>query len=228
MKLSRRTALTIGGALVLLTTSGSVAYAASPNAHHGSRHEGSHGNVNVRVLTPRTGDDAGTAGKGWIVDLKLSFPSVAAAAFTGPQLTGPGVHANAAPFPGTFSPGADDHVPGLVVLGSTTSAVLPGFSGPGTNLANLFNLTSITDQSAHGVQIQDTWIVGAPILGQDVNTTLTIAIIRDLNHDGVYNDAPAVVTDVNHDGRIDAKDLQALGVVGQIQTVHFHLAGASS
>ena len=35
------------------------------------------------------------------------------------------------------------------------------------------------------------------------------------NHDGVYNDAPDVVTDANGDGRIDRRDLQALGVASQ-------------
>jgi hypothetical protein len=54
------------------------------------------------------------------------------AGFSGLQTTGPGAHNNVAPFPGTFSPGRDDRLPGLVVLTSTTqgSNVDPAFSGP--------------------------------------------------------------------------------------------------
>ena len=52
-----------------------------------------------------------------------------------------------------------------------------------------------------------------------------MAVVDDLDHDGVYNDAPDVVTDANHDGRIDARDLRALGVASNIVTIHLHLAG---
>lgn len=184
--------------------------------------------VSVHVVSPRQGDATGIDGKAWIVDLKLDYPSAAAAGFTAPQLTGPAAHANTAPFPGAFSTGADDRLPGLVVLDSTTNSTVTGFSGPGTNLANLFNLTSITNQTKHRTQIQDTWIVGAPIAGVGVDSTVTVAVVGDLNHDGVYNDAPAVVPDANHDGRVDAKDLRALGVVGNIETVRFHINGTAS
>ena len=61
-----------------------------------------------------------------------------------------------------------------------------------------------------------------------MNTTLTVAEVADLNHDGIYNDAPDVVTDVNHDGHIDAKDLRALGVASNIVTVPFHISGAGA
>jgi hypothetical protein len=111
------------------------------------------------------------------------------------------------------------------VLGSTTNADRPGFHGPGTNLANLFNLTGVTNRNARETELWDTWIVGAPILGKDVDTTLTVAVIDDLNHNGIFDDAPDVVTDANHDGRINAADLTALGVASNIKTIHFHLAG---
>ena len=64
--------------------------------------------------------------------------------------------------------------------------------------------------------------MGASIAGQDVDTTLTVA---ELNHNGIYNDAPDVVTDVNHDGQVDAKDLKAIGVASNIVTVAFHING---
>jgi hypothetical protein len=76
------------------------------------------------------------------------------------------------------------------------------FSGPGTNLANLFNLTGITNRDTKETELWDTWIMGAAIAGQNVDTTLTVAVVDDLNHDGVFNDAPNVVPDLNHDGRV--------------------------
>lgn len=70
------------------------------------------------------------------------------------------------PFPGTFSTGQDDKIPGLVVLDSTTNSTLPGFSGPGTNLANLFNLSGVTNRTRTRTELWDTWIVGAPSWGR--------------------------------------------------------------
>ena len=184
--------------------------------------------VTVTITTPTRHDDAGVSGAAWMVDLQLRYRGkdpLASAGFTTPQLTGPAGHNNIAPFPGTFSTGADDRLPGLVVLTSTTNATLPGFSGPGTNLANLFNLTGVTDRSKRSAQIGDSWIVGAPIAGRDVDTVLTVAVVADLNHNGVYDDAPAVVPDANHDGKIDSRDVKALGVASNIDTVRFHING---
>jgi hypothetical protein len=197
---------------------------AAADSHAQRRHP-----VSVEVFAPGNGDNAGIGGAGWFVDLEADFPGGAngltRAGFSGFQLTGPGVHANAAPFPGAFSTGRDDRIPGLVVLGSTTNADRPGFHGPGTNLANLFNITGVTNRSAKETELWDTWIVGAPILGKGVNTTITVAVVDDLNHNGIYDDAPDVVTDANHDGRVNAADLAALGVASNIKTIHFHLAG---
>jgi hypothetical protein len=149
------------------------------------------------------------------------------AGFSALQLTGPMGHTNIPPFPGKFSTGQDDRMPGLVVLTSTTIGpeVNPAFSGPGTNLANLFNLTGITNRDSKETELWDTWIVGAPIAGQNVNTTLTVAVIDDLNHDGIFNDAPNVVRDLNNDGRINAADLKLLGVASNIVTVPFRING---
>ena len=184
--------------------------------------------VRIEVFAPERGANAGASGFGWFVDMEVDFlgKNLHQAGFTGLQLTGPGVHSNAQPFPGAFSTGRDDRMPGLVVLTSTTNNTLPGFSGPGTNLANLFNLTGITNRDNKETELWDTWIVGAAIAGQNVDTTLTVAVIDDLNNDGVFNDAPNVVTDLNHDGRIDAQDLKLLGVASNIVTVPFRINGA--
>jgi len=185
--------------------------------------------VRIEVFAPERGANAGANGFGWFVDMEVDFLGInlKQAGFSGLQLTGPAGHNNVPPFPGLFSPGKDDRLPGLVVLTSTTigSNVNPAFSGPGTNLANLFNLTGITNRDSKETELWDTWIVGAPIAGQNVDTTLTVAIIDDLNHDGIFSDAPNVVPDLNNDGRIDANDLKLLGVASNIVTVPFRING---
>ena len=183
--------------------------------------------VTVKVFAPERGDNAGAGGFGWFVDMELAFrgKNLHQTGFNGLQLTGPGVHSNAAPFPGLFAPGKDDKMPGVVVLDSTTNANLPGFSGPGTNLAGLFNLSGITNRTPDETELWDTWIVGAPIAGQNVDSVLTVAVIDDLDHNGVYDDAPDVVADANHDGRVDAADLDAIGVASNVVTVPFRING---
>ena len=184
--------------------------------------------VRIEVFAPERGANAGANGFGWFVDMEVDFlgMNLHQAGFSGFQLTGPAVHNDVPPFPGAFSTGQDDRLPGLVVLTSTTNNTLPGFHGPGTNLANLFNLTGITNRDEKETELWDTWIVGAAIAGQDVDTTLTVAVVDDLNQDGVFNDAPSVVPDLNNDGRVDARDLDLLGVASNIVTVPFRINGA--
>ena len=111
--------------------------------------------VEVEVFSPRKDDVAGRQSKGFLVDLALRYPSLAASGADF-QLTGPTTHQNQAPFPGTFAPGVDEKVPGLIVLLSTTTVGAKNAQ----NLANLFNLTGFTNQRTN--EIWDTWIVGAP------------------------------------------------------------------
>jgi hypothetical protein len=224
-----RTATTVAitASALAVTAFTGVAAAAADDDDQRDRGSGAHA-VTVDIETPSDGDNAGIAGAGWFVDLDLEYEGgLTQAGFTGLQLTGPAGHNDIPPFPGTFSPGRDDRLPGLVVLVSTTNATLPGFSGPGTNLANLFNLTGVTDRDDDGsAEIWDTWIVGAPIAGQDVDTVLTVAVVGDLDGNGVLDDAPDVVEDADHDGDVDRRDLQALGLASNVERVHFRINGA--
>lgn len=181
--------------------------------------------INVIVFAPQTGYRVGVEGKGWFVDLEITYPgtNLATAGFTTSQLTGPAGHNNVAPLPGTFSPGKDDRLPGLVVLTSTTDN-RTGFSGSGTNLANLFNLTGVTGRTLKDFKLWDTWIVGADIAGRGVKSVLTVAVIADLDKNGIYDDAPAVITDLNGDGKIDMKDLKRIGVASNIVEVPFRIS----
>lgn len=225
MKIKQRSL--VGASLALLATVGTVTGASAADQQSSARTNHSFGHpVQVEILSPERGDDVGTAGSGWLVNLSVRYPgqgdsALAAAGFTTPQLTGPAGHASIAPFPGTFSPGNDDRLPGLVVLASSTT----GFSGPGTNLANLFNLTGVGDRSARSSEILDSWIVGAPLFGLDARSTLTVAVVDDLDGNGVYDDAPDVVPDANKNGRIDVGDVKKLDLASDVETVTFHING---
>lgn len=172
--------------------------------------------VRVTVFAPGAGDIAGKAGKGFFVDLAVRYPS-ATSSGADYQLTGPGAHQNVPPFPGAFGLGADDKLPGLIVLLSTTTVGARN----GQNLAGLFNLTGFTDQRTN--EIWDTWIAGASLFGHNVHSVLRVAVAADKNHDGIYNDAPAVIPDADHDGHINDVDLKAFGVASNIVTVPFEI-----
>jgi hypothetical protein len=173
--------------------------------------------INLQVFAPRPGDTAGKASKGFFVDLAVQYPSLASSGADF-QLTGPTAHQNLAPFPAAASPGVDEKLPGLIVLLSTSTIGAKSAQ----NLANLFNLTGFTNQKTN--EIWDTWIVGAPLFGENVRSVLRVAVAADRNGDGIYNDAPAVVPDANHDGRINATDLNAYGVASNIVAVPFRIS----
>ena len=172
--------------------------------------------VNVQVFSPSSGDAVGKASRGFFVDLAVRYPSLAASG-ADVQLTGPTTHQNQAPFPGAFSAGVDEKLPGLIVLLSTSTVGARNAQ----NLANLFNLTGFTNRKTN--EIWDTWIVGAPSFGKNVRSVLRVAVAADKNGDGIYNDAPAVVPDANRDGRINAVDLRAYGVASNIAVVPFQI-----
>jgi hypothetical protein len=201
----------------------SIAAFAVVVAATGATAAGKHGSakggppVKVQVFAPRAGDTAGKASKGFFVDLAVRYPSLASSGADF-QLTGPGIHANQPPFPGAAAPGADEKLPGLIVLLSTSTVGARNAQ----NLANLFNLTGFTNQKTN--EIWDTWIVAAPLFGRNVRSVLRVAVAADKNKDGIYNDAPAVVPDANRDGRITAYDLKAFGLASDIVTVPFQIS----
>lgn len=199
----------------------------APSGAEAGQDENRDNPVDIEVFAPERGDNAGIAGAGWFIDMEIDFndTGLRGTGFNGLQLTGPAGHNNIPPAPGAFGTGHDDKLPGLVVLTSTTTDSLPGFAGPGTNLAGLFNLTGVTNRTPEETELWDTWLVGAPVAGSGVDTVLTVAVVEDLDHDGVYNDAPDVVKDANGDGRVDRRDLRALGVASNIVRVPFHISG---
>lgn len=213
MPVSRRSLfLTISLVLLLAgaLATGVMASTGGRTARHAQRP------VQVQVFAPRPGDVAGKAGKGFFVDLAVRYPSLAASG-ADLQLTGPGVHQSQPPFPGTFAPGVDEKLPGLIVLLSTTTLGARNAQ----NLANLFNLTGFTDQKTN--EIWDTWLVGGALFGTNVHSVLRVAVAADKNANGIYDDAPATVPDANSDGRITATDLEAYGLASDVVSVPFQI-----
>lgn len=174
------------------------------------------GAAEIEMLAPENGDRAGLGSRGWFVDLEVEFDvPLERTGFMGLQLTGPGAHNDTAPFPGTFSMGRDDRFRGLIVLVKTNQA------GAGKNVANLFNLMGVTDRDRDSAEIWDTWIVGAPNFGRNVDSTVYAAIAADRNGNGVFDDAPDEVADQDGDGDVDRRDLKAFGVASNIEEADF-------
>lgn len=184
--------------------------------------DGDHGNnrVKLKVFAPAEGDVAGVASTGFLVDLAVEFPGDLASTGASLELTGGGVHQNAPPFPGTFSPGANkDHFPGLVVLLSSTRIG----AGPGHNLSNLFNIISVTNRTPTSTEIWATWIIGAKnafgIEGALTPSELLVTVVEGT--------APDAVQDLNGDGKFDSKDLKLMGytVLSKTKKIDFVVNG---
>ena len=134
----------------------------------------------VTVFSPGKSDKAGHAGAGYVIDLSIDAKSPAdnsylSAAhgykpfFNDPTST-------------TFHPGSDQGAPGLVVLLSTTKTISgTAFAGPGTNLAGLFQINGIATVHNDGKMLAETWntwLVGKPIAGMGIQTTLTVFVVK--------------------------------------------------
>jgi hypothetical protein len=174
----------------------------------------------ITVFAPGKGDVAGVGSRAFLVDMAIEFDGDLAATGVTPELTGPGLLQNAGPFPGTFSVGANaDHFPGLVVLLSSTTVG----AGPGQNVANLFNINTVTNQQPGSTEIWSTWIVGAPNafgrVGELTPSTLFVAVV-----DGP---APDVVQDLDGNGVFNRRDLRLMGyrVISNTPKVDFTVNG---
>ena len=189
---------------------------ASDNDHDDDENESEV--VTIEMFAPAKNDRAGIEGRGWFVDLAVIYPDLASSGFTNFQLTGPGPHNDVAPFPGTFSPGADERIPGLIVLLKTTTIGAQSCQ----NLANLFNVTGVTNVTKTSFEIWDTWIVGAPLFGKG-KTKIYVAVAADINKDGIFNDAPNAVPDADGNGVCNKKDLEAFGVASNIVKEKFFI-----
>jgi len=175
----------------------------------------------ITVFAPGKGDVAGIGSRAFLVDISVQFDGNLASTGVTPELTGPGPLADAGPFPGTFSVGANrDHFPGLVALLSSTTL------GAGQNVANLFNINAVTNQNAAGTEIWSTWIIGAPNafghVGALTPSHLFLAVVEGA--------APDVVIDMDGNGILNKKDLLLMGykVISNTPRVDFVVNGLAA
>jgi hypothetical protein len=224
MKLLKQSIVFLYGGAMLLSMALPTITFADVNHHDIKKYP-----VNIEMFAPERNRRVGIGGRGWFVDLAIEFDvPLAQSGFTlnglnepGFQVTGPAGHNNIPPMPGTFSPGQDERLPGLVVLLSTTTIG----AGSCQNLANLFNITGITDLTSDETELWDTWIVGAPFFGVDTKSTIYVAVADDLNRDGIFNDAPNVIPDMDGNGICDKHDLKKLGLASKVEKTTFYING---
>lgn len=209
--------LAVGLGAMLAFLIGVVALSVAPEQQAEAQDAPSDG-VKVEVSAPEKGDAAGRNAKGFLVDLEAEFPTGVVATGAKEELSGPGVHANAPPFPSAFAPGKDDAFPGLMVLLETTRVGV----GSGQNLAGLFNLVGFTDRKPGETHVWATWIVGDSLFGQG-QTRAHVAIAADKNGNGIYDDAPNAVPDSDGNGMVNAADLRAFGVASEVVSVPFSI-----
>jgi len=204
-----------------LTAASLLNPALADNTRHDRHDDGQ--SANITVFAPGKGDVAGIGSRAFLADIAVQFDGDLASTGVTPELTGPGPLANAGPFPGSFSVGANlDHFPGLVVLLSSTTVG----AGPGQNVANLFNINAVTNQTAAGTEIWSTWIIGAPNafgrVGELTPSRLFLAVVEGT--------APDVVIDMDGNGIFDKKDLKLMGhkVISNTPKVDFVVNGLAS
>jgi hypothetical protein len=148
--------------------------------------------VTVKAYSPEANSVQGVCGNGIVIDLAIRTkdPSLLKAAIRAAQ-------------PG--QPGRNPAYQNLVVTLSTTE---PALGGPQANIAGLFQIVSVSQQSDGSGEIWVTWVNGQPRFGVDVDSTLDAYVVND--------PAPATVT----------ADRSGLNVVSNVEHVPFHIAGS--
>ena len=148
--------------------------------------------VTVQAFSPEPNSAQGVCGNGIVIDLSIRSKD--------PNLLKAAVRAA---LPG--QPGRNPIYQNLVVTLSTTE---PALGGPQANLAGLFQIVSVSQQSDGSGEIWATWINGQPRFGVDVDSALDAYVVADA--------APATVP----------ADRAGLNVVSNVVHVPFHVAGA--
>lgn len=204
--------------------------------------------VKLKVFRPLNGDVAGYDARGFVTSAAFQFPGDLTTTGLGvginpvtslPQsyaeLTGPGVIQQKPPYHGTFSVGVNEHFLGLVVLQDTarfnlrTTPQLGAFQYTTDNLvdikniADLFEITALQNQTSKGTEVWTDWLQGGSAnfgpLDQVTESKITVTVVEGI--------APVAVVDANGDGKINAKDLPAMGykVLSNTITRTFYVNG---
>ena len=148
--------------------------------------------VTVQAFSPEANSTQGVCGAGIVVDLSVRSkdPNLLKSAVRPAQ-------------PG--QPGRNPAYQNLVVTLSTTE---PALGGPQANIAGLFQIVSVSQQSAGSGEIWATWVNGQPRFGVDIDSALDAYVVSD--------PAPATAP----------ADRSGLNVVSNIVHVPFHVAGS--
>jgi len=148
--------------------------------------------VTVQAFSPEPNSTQGVCGNGIVIDLSIRSkdPNLLKAAVRPAQ-------------PG--QPGRNPIYQNLVVTLSTTE---PSLGGPQANIAGLFQIVSVSQQSDGSGEIWATWINGQPRFGVDIDSALDAYVVADA--------APATVP----------ADRAGLNVVSNVVHVPFHVAGS--
>jgi hypothetical protein len=146
----------------------------------------------VQAFSPEANSVQGVCGNGIVIDLAIRSKD--------PNLLKAGIRAAQ---PG--QPGRNPIYQNLVVTLSTTD---PALGGPQANIAGLFQIVSVSQQSDGSGEIWATWVNGQPRFGVDLDSALDAYVVSD--------PAPATVP----------ADRSGLNVVSNVVHVPFHVAGA--
>ena len=146
----------------------------------------------VQAFSPEPNSIQGICGNGIVIDLAIRSkdPNLLKAAIRASQ-------------PG--QPGRNPAYQNLVVTLSTTE---PALGGPQANIAGLFQIVSVSQQSDGSGEVWATWTNGQPRFGVDVDSALDAYIVGEA--------APATVP-ADHAG---------LNVASNVVHVPFHVAGS--
>jgi hypothetical protein len=150
--------------------------------------------VTGQAFSPEPNSTQGAGGTGIVVDLvfRTSDPTLLKAAVR---------------TSGTGRPGRNAVFPSLVVTLSTTDQAL---GGPAANLADLFQLVSVSQQPDGSAEVWATWVNAAARFGVGVDSVLEAYVVR--------GDAPATVP----------ADRNGLDVVSNVIHVSFHINGQAA
>jgi len=146
----------------------------------------------LQAFSPEANSIQGVCGTGIVIDLSVRSKD--------PNLVKTGIRAAQ---PG--QPGRNPIYQNLVVTLSTTD---PALGGPQANLAGLFQIVSVSQQSDGSGEVWATWVNGQARWGVDIDSTLDAYVLGDA--------APPTVP----------ADRTGLNVVSNIVHVPFHVAGS--
>src|SRR5947209_12561308 len=148
--------------------------------------------VTLTAFSPEANSTQGVCGVGIVIDLSIRSKD--------PNLLKSGIRPAQ---PGQL--GRNPNYQNLVVTLSTTD---PGLGGPQANIAGLFQIVSVSQQSDGSGEVWATWVNGQTHWGVDVDSVLDAYVLAD--------PAPPTVP----------ADRSGLNVVSNLVHVPFHVAGA--